>query len=338
MISKPSASDCIIPYSIPLWTIFTKWPAPDGADVRVAALLGQVLRGTARSARTRRRRRRPSRSSPPSGPRPRRRRRRRGTKTSFFAASAARRCESRKFELPPSTMTSPSSSSAEQRLEGVLGRVARRDHQPHDARLRELRGELDQRVGRALRVRPRVGLHRVAVLAQPLHHVRAHPAEADHSEVHAMSSSRIARDRTAALLQRRVVSRSLRVDEAAEAELLPGDRQLVARVVDDLEEAADRRAALVQLARSSAGSAGPRPKVTTQSVCCADPLDERPEPLLLGRVDERLDRDVVARLAPARAAPPPTLPARTGTVPRPWPERICRSGPSPPGRSAGRTG
>ena len=43
MISKPSASDCIIPYSIPLWTIFTKWPAPDGADVRVAARLGQVL-------------------------------------------------------------------------------------------------------------------------------------------------------------------------------------------------------------------------------------------------------------------------------------------------------
>ena len=30
MISKPSAIDCIIPYSIPLWTIFTKWPAPDG--------------------------------------------------------------------------------------------------------------------------------------------------------------------------------------------------------------------------------------------------------------------------------------------------------------------
>ena len=30
MISKPSASDCIIPYSIPLWTIFTKCPAPDG--------------------------------------------------------------------------------------------------------------------------------------------------------------------------------------------------------------------------------------------------------------------------------------------------------------------
>src|SRR5512133_123325 len=30
MISKPSAYDCIRPYSMPLCTIFTKWPAPDG--------------------------------------------------------------------------------------------------------------------------------------------------------------------------------------------------------------------------------------------------------------------------------------------------------------------
>ena len=29
MISNPSAYDCISPYSIPLWTIFTKWPAPE---------------------------------------------------------------------------------------------------------------------------------------------------------------------------------------------------------------------------------------------------------------------------------------------------------------------
>ena len=78
---------------------------------------------------------------------------------------------------------------AEDRLEGVLGRVAGRDHQPHDAGLRELRGELDQRVGRPLGVRPRIGLDRVAVLAQPLDHVGAHPAEADHSEIHVISSS-----------------------------------------------------------------------------------------------------------------------------------------------------
>jgi hypothetical protein len=26
--SQPSAKDCIMPYSMPLWTIFEKWPAP----------------------------------------------------------------------------------------------------------------------------------------------------------------------------------------------------------------------------------------------------------------------------------------------------------------------
>ena len=38
MISKPSAYACIIPYSMPLWTIFTKWPGAGRADVRVAVL------------------------------------------------------------------------------------------------------------------------------------------------------------------------------------------------------------------------------------------------------------------------------------------------------------
>ncbi len=42
MISKPSANDCIIPYSMPLWTIFTKCPAPARAHVRMATFLGQV--------------------------------------------------------------------------------------------------------------------------------------------------------------------------------------------------------------------------------------------------------------------------------------------------------
>ena len=27
-MSKPSAIACMMPYSMPLWTIFTKWPAP----------------------------------------------------------------------------------------------------------------------------------------------------------------------------------------------------------------------------------------------------------------------------------------------------------------------
>ena len=30
MMLRPSARAAIIPYSMPLWTIFTKWPAPLG--------------------------------------------------------------------------------------------------------------------------------------------------------------------------------------------------------------------------------------------------------------------------------------------------------------------
>src|SRR4029079_1455713 len=103
------------------------------------------------------------------------------------------------------------------------------------------------------------------------------------------------RDRTAALLQRRVVSLGLRVDEAREPELLPRDRQLGAGVVDDLEEAADRRAALVQL---PGRVQVPRPEAEGDDAVGLrpDPLDERPEPLLLCGVDERLDRDVVPGL------------------------------------------
>ena len=34
MMSKPSASACMMPYSMPLWTILTKWPAPGGPQWR----------------------------------------------------------------------------------------------------------------------------------------------------------------------------------------------------------------------------------------------------------------------------------------------------------------
>ena len=49
MSSKPSAYACMSPYSIPLWTIFTKWPAPAGR--RAPAVLGRE------ASRTRARRR-----------------------------------------------------------------------------------------------------------------------------------------------------------------------------------------------------------------------------------------------------------------------------------------
>ena len=63
------------------------------------------------------------------------------------------------------------------------------------------------------------------------------------------------RDAPAARLQRLVVARRLRADQAGEAEVAAGDRQLVAGVVHDLQEEAVVRASLVELTRSSGGTA-----------------------------------------------------------------------------------
>ena len=117
-----------------------------------------------------------------------------------------------------------------------------------------------------------------------------------------------ARDRPAALLQRRVVACRLREQEPPEAELAARDRQLLA-IVDDLEEAADRRPALVQLpGRVQVPRA--EPEGDDAAGLLTGTRDERPQALLLGRVDEGLDRDVVARAAPGPVAPPLTTPVR----------------------------
>jgi hypothetical protein len=55
-------------------------------------------------------------------------------------------------------------------------------------------------------------------------------------------------DAAAALLERGVVAGRLRAEQPPEAEVAARDRQLVAGVVDDLDEEAGVRAALVQLA------------------------------------------------------------------------------------------
>ena len=41
-MSKPSAIACIMPYSMPLWIILTKWPAPLGPGVQIALLGARV--------------------------------------------------------------------------------------------------------------------------------------------------------------------------------------------------------------------------------------------------------------------------------------------------------
>ena len=70
------------------------------------------------------------------------------------------------------------------------------------------------------------------------------------------SSEVDARDAAAALLQRREVARRLRADQLPEAERLARDRELVARVVDDLQEEARSAGRPCAAGRSSAGSAG----------------------------------------------------------------------------------
>ena len=67
-----------------------------------------------------------------------------------------------------------------------------------------------------------------------------------------------------------------------EAERLPGDRQLVAGVVDDLEEDARRRAALVQLAGRVQVA---RPEAVRDDAAgrLSRPLGERGDPLLRSR-------------------------------------------------------
>src|SRR6476661_2387909 len=101
-----------------------------------------------------------------------------------------------------------------------------------------------------------------------------------------------ARDPAATLLQRREIPRGLRADQLPEPERLPGDRQLVARVVDDLQEEARRRPALVQLPRRVQVA---RAEAARDDAAggIARTVGERLDSLLVrvGRLDERLDAD-----------------------------------------------
>src|SRR6266550_2523315 len=109
MISKPSAYDCMRPYSIPLCTIFTKWPAPDGPTCAYPSSGASALKiGSSRptgssSPPTMRQKPTSSPQTPPDTP----------ASTKWIPrcfASTYRRFESRKIEVPPSTIVSPSSA------------------------------------------------------------------------------------------------------------------------------------------------------------------------------------------------------------------------------------
>ena len=87
--------------------------------------------------------------------------------------------------------------------------------------------ELLERARRRLDVRV-VGLQVVPALAQAVGHARAHAPQSHHSELHLEVLQSDSNDGTAALLQRGEVAGRLGADQLAEAEVLAGDRDLVA--------------------------------------------------------------------------------------------------------------
>ena len=170
-----------------------------------------------------------------------------------------------------------SSSSCDLRLGGVAGR----DHHPDRARLLELRDQLRDRerrdralagdLGGLLR-RPVVGDDLVPVADEPADHVGPHPAEPDEPDTHLghASWSDVERgverafqggqpgvrvgaevdphDRQVVRLDRREVAGGLGVDQLAERVRPAGDRPVGRVVRGQLDEPADRGAALVELA------------------------------------------------------------------------------------------
>src|SRR5919201_1136964 len=101
-------------------------------------------------------------------------------------------------------------------------------------------------------------------------------------------------DSPAALFERGEIPGGLCADQAPEAELLAGDRDLAAGVVDDLDVEAGIGPALMQLTGRVQVTRAETvrdhtARLTTRSV------DQRLELALAGGVDERLNRDVVSR-------------------------------------------
>ena len=203
----------------------------------------------------------------------------------FALSSAWRRTSSWKLVLPPSMIVSPGSRCSSSSVDLGLGRVAGRDHDPDGARLLELAHELRDRERRrralagdlrGLLRRPVVDDDLVAVAEQPADHVGAHPAEPDEPDAHrgqasvtggvaerrAASSARSraaspasdvapevdSQDRQVVRLDGGEVAGRLGVDELAEGVRPARDRPVDGMVGGQLEEPADRRAALVELA------------------------------------------------------------------------------------------
>ena len=254
----------------------------------------------------------------------------------FSLSSAWRRTSSWKFVLPPSMIVSPGSRCSSSSCDLGLGGVAGRDHDPDGARLLQ-RGDQSAIENDAVAPSPAISLRLlrrpvvdddlVPVADQPADHVGPHPAEADEPDAHGWSGLRAwfeggrqrtlergqagvrvgaevdPDDRQVVRFDRREVARRLGVDELAERVRPARDVQVGRVIRGQLEEPADRGAALVQLAgrveeaRAVAGGRRAAGPVTEQR---ADPGER--VVASGGRGDERLEAQVGVRPAPREVA------------------------------------
>src|SRR4051812_18371391 len=276
MTSKPSEYACMRPYSMPLCTIFTKWPAPDGptcayppsgARVRNA---GSTTATAASSPPTIRQYPTSRPQMPPETPA--------STKLmpACFACSC-RRCESWKFELPPSTTMSPSSSRLSSSWNapsvggpaGIISQTTRGASSwstsscsvlavppPERAYVFTSCPFSSSRITMFPPIRPRPTIPSfIPPPFSPCNRLllgidapRVAPAPPCNSLLLGELGSRDvleadADDAPVALPKRFVVAFGLRCDQPAEAERLAGDLELLTEVVDDLDEEAGIRAA-----------------------------------------------------------------------------------------------
>src|SRR5581483_1215778 len=212
------------------------------------------------------------------------------------AASLYRRCVSRKFELPPSTIVSPLSASCSRSWKTSSVTL------PAGTIIQNARGasSCDFSSSSEVAVRDSTAGSYVAtswpasrrrsVMPFPM---RPRPIIPSCIPLCLLESD--SGDAASAFLQSCIISRRLGSDQAPEAERAVRDRQLVARIVDELQVEAAVRAALVQLP-GGVEVARPVPARDDEAGAAAELPREvaKPAVILGARLDEGLNADVVA--------------------------------------------
>ena len=178
-----------MPYSMPLWTILAKWPAPDRAGVHEAGVaLGlEGVEGRLHLGDVLRRRRRTSARSRSSGPRPRRRRRSRRSRCPSRRACAALRL----VVGPPRVAAVDDEVALVEQVAELLDRLPGRRRRPAPSPRRPSGAAAAATMSSRLRdVARRRGCGRsrrrcARRCAAAVAHVAAHLAEPDESDLHA---------------------------------------------------------------------------------------------------------------------------------------------------------